>query len=70
MTRNSEYIIYIVTKTGREHAWKHYKEGDHWLRTCPDGQVHTMTAEQLLSHLLPVLAGDQPTAQIVVERKQ
>ncbi len=68
--RNRDYVIYIVTKGGRSRAWAHQKAGDVWLRTGPDGQVWRMTAEQLLSHLLPVLAGDQPAAQIVVEHRK
>jgi hypothetical protein len=67
--RNRDYVIYIVTKGGRSRAWAHRKVGEVWLRTGPDGQSYRMTAEQLLSHLLPVLAGDQPAAQIVVERR-
>ncbi len=67
--KNSDYVIYIVTRGGRSRAWAHQKVGAVWQRTGPDGQVYRMTAEQLLSHLLPVLAGDQPAAQIVVERR-
>ena len=69
MTRNRDYVIYIVTRGGRSRAWAHYKAGDDWQRRGPDGQLYRMTAEQLLSHVLPVLAGDQPAAQIVVERR-
>ena len=54
--RNHECTIYISTKPGR-YTQKYRKVKDRWTQTTPDGTVRTMTAEQLLSHILPPLAG-------------
>ena len=53
MAKNSDYVIYITTS--HDQTWSHVKEGDGWTRTGPNGRVHRMSAEQLLSHLLPPL---------------
>lgn len=65
--KNTDYVIYITTPGGQ--TWSHVKEGDGWIRTGPNSRVHRMTAEQLLSHLLPPLAGDQPNLSVTVERR-
>ena len=65
--RNTDYIIRITTKRGR--AWSYLKDGNTWTQTAPTGVVRRMTAEQLLSHLLPPLAKDQPHLSVTVEPK-
>ena len=50
--KNTECTIYITTK--REQRYRRAKNG--WTQTGPNGVVRPMTAEQLLSHLLPPLA--------------
>jgi hypothetical protein len=65
--RNSDYVIRITTKRGR--AWSYLKEDNGWTQTAPTGVVRRMTAEQLLSHLLPPLAKDQPHLKVTVEPK-
>ncbi|HLF08326.1 MAG TPA: hypothetical protein VI789_03140 [Dehalococcoidia bacterium] len=67
MAKNTDYVIYIRTSHGQ--TWSHVKEGDGWTRTGPNGRVHRMSAEQLLSHLLPPLAADQPGLSVSVERR-
>jgi hypothetical protein len=62
------YVIRIITKNGR--TWTYQKEGDGWTQTGPTGRVHRMTAEQLLSHLLPPLAGDQPGVGVMIVRRR
>jgi hypothetical protein len=53
--KNSECTIYIMSK----HGWiqKYRKGKDGWIQTCSDGAVRSLSAEQLLSHILPPLAG-------------
>ncbi|MCW4047223.1 MAG: hypothetical protein NWE99_06640 [Candidatus Bathyarchaeota archaeon] len=53
--KNSECTIYIMFK-GR---WlqKFRKEKDVWTLTSSNGTIRPCTAEQLLSHILPPLAG-------------
>ena len=65
---NSDYVIHIATKHGR--TWRYLKEDNEWTQTGPTGRVHQLSAEQLLSHLLPPLAGDQPSLSVTVERKK
>ena len=65
--KNSEYVIRITTKRGR--AWSYNKEGTGWVQKTPAGIMRQMTAEQLLSHLLPPLAADQPHLKVTVEPK-
>ena len=65
--RNTDYVICIATKRGR--AWSYLKENNSWTQTAPTGVVRRMTAEQLLSHLLPPLAKDQPHLNVTVAPK-
>ena len=65
---NSDYVIHIVTSRGRK--WSYLKEDDGWAQTGPTGRVHRLSAEQLLSHLLPPLAADQPGLGVMVKRKK
>jgi hypothetical protein len=53
--KNSECTIYIMSK----HGWlqKFRKEKDSWTLTSSNGTVRSCSAEQLLSHMLPILAG-------------
>ena len=61
-------MIHITTGTGR--TWRHVKEDDTWTRTGPSGRVHQLSADQLLSHLLSPLAGDQPGLTVRVEPRR
>ena|GEM_PF-1862239 len=64
---NTDYVIYITTKRGL--TWSHIKEKNVWTRTGPNGRVYRLSAEQLLSHILPPLSGDQPRLGVKVERR-
>ena len=52
--RNSECTIHITTRRGR--TWTYRRDKDRWTQTSPTGTVRSLTAEQLLSHILPPLA--------------
>ena len=52
--KNTECTIYITTRRGR--AWKYRRDKDGWTQTGPTGKVRPLSAEQLLSHILPPLA--------------
>lgn len=65
--KNTDYVIRIATSRGR--SWTYAKEADAWSQTTPAGVVRRMTAEQLLSHLLPPLAKDQPHLNVTVRPK-
>jgi thiamine biosynthesis lipoprotein ApbE len=64
--KNSECQIYIETKNTRS---VFAKEGDHWVVTSSQGRHFTATAEQVLSHILPPLAGVSKAKVTVVKRK-
>ena len=53
--KNSECTIYIMFKD----RWiqKFEKGKDGWILTTTKGTVYPCSAEQLLSHLLPAIAG-------------
>jgi hypothetical protein len=53
--KNSECTIYVMFKD----RWiqKFRKEKDRWTLTTTKGTVYPCNAEQLLSHILPPLAG-------------
>jgi hypothetical protein len=56
--KNTECTIYITTRRGR--AWRYRREKNGWTQTGPTGAVHALSAEQLLSHILPPLAVGNP----------
>lgn len=51
---NESYVIYIGTKNFTE---KYYKDKEGWLKVSAPGKTFRMTAEQVLNHLLPAVAG-------------
>jgi hypothetical protein len=63
--KNTDYVIYVTTKHGQ--TYRYSKEDNGWTQTAPTGRVRRLSAEQLLSHLLPPLAGDQPGLSVRVE---
>ena len=64
---NADYVISIVTRRGK--TWKYFKDGNDWMQTAPTGITRNLSAEQLLSHLLPPLSGDQPNLSVRVEHR-
>jgi hypothetical protein len=53
--KNSECTIYIMLKDRCMIKFRKGKEG--WVLTSSNGNVYRCTAEQMISHLLPALAG-------------
>jgi hypothetical protein len=53
--KNSECTVYIMFKD----RWlqKYRKEKEGWIQVSSNGTVRPCSAEQLLSHILPPLAG-------------
>lgn len=58
--KNNECTIYITTK--HSYIQRYHKEKNCWTQTSPNGKVRLLTAEQLLSHILPPLAGIGPNS--------
>jgi hypothetical protein len=65
--KNTECVIYITTKRGWTQTY--LKDRDGWTQTGPNGIVRPMSAEQLLSHLLPPLAAGSDRLSVRVERR-
>ena len=63
--KNDECTIYIVLPSGWKQAYR--KVDGQWTQTT-NGKVRKMTAEQLLSHMLPLLLKGQKRAKISVIR--
>jgi len=53
--KNTECTIYISTKNNRTQIYRKGKNG--WIQKSSTGKVRPLSAEQLLSHILPPLAG-------------
>lgn len=64
--KNDSYIIYIGTN---EFTEKYYKDKKGWLKISAQGKEFRMTAEQVLNHLLPAIAGVKPNLILKVEHK-
>ena len=56
LLRNDECIIKFLNKDGRV-LQSFQRDKDGWFETSSKGIVRRCTAEQVLSHLLPPLAG-------------
>ncbi len=63
--RNDEYVIDVRRRGGRVY-YTYQKIDGRWQQHVARGKQHDVTAEQVLNHLLPVLAGIKPDAEIVV----
>jgi len=61
---NDSYIILIGTKNFLE---RYYRDEKGWLKVSARGRKFRMTAEQVLNHVLPALAGIKPNLVIKVE---
>jgi hypothetical protein len=61
---NDSYVILIGTKNFTE---RYYRDKTGWLKVSAPGRKFRMTAEQVLNHLLPALAGMKPKLTAKVE---
>ena len=61
---NDSYVILINTKTATE---RYYRDESGWLKESTRGRQFRATAEQVLNHVLPVLAGIKPSLTVKVE---
>jgi hypothetical protein len=61
---NDSYLILIGTKNFTE---RYYRDQAGWLKVSARGRKFRMTAEQVLNHVLPVVAGIKRGLTIKVE---
>lgn len=64
---NDSYAIYIGTENFTE---RYYKDKNGWLKISARGNEFRMTAEQVLNHLLPAIAGAKPNIILKVEHHE
>ena len=63
---NDSYVILMGTKNFTE---CYYRDKTGWLKISARGRTFRMTAEQVLNHLLPALAGIKPNLTVKVEHQ-
>jgi len=63
---NESYVISLSTKSSTE---RYYRDKTGWLKVSARGREFRMTAEQVLNHVLPVLAGVKRNMTINVEHR-
>ena len=63
---NESYVISLSSKTSTE---QYYRDKAGWLKLSSRGREFRMTADQVLNHVLPVLAGVKRNMTIEVEHR-
>jgi len=63
---NDSYLISISSKGWTE---RYYRDADGWVKESARGRIFRATAEQVLNHVLPALAGVKPGLVIKVEHR-
>ncbi|MBI0584367.1 MAG: hypothetical protein ISF22_09100 [Methanomassiliicoccus sp.] len=61
---NESYVIKIIGKSSTEF---YYKNEGSWYKVSARGRKFKATAEQVLNHILPAVAGIKPNVTIKVE---
>lgn len=64
---NDSYLVLIRSKTGKTE--RYYRDEVGWKKESMRGRTFRMTAEQVLNHILPAVAGVKPNVTIKVEYK-
>ena len=64
---NDSYLILIGTKNFTE---RYYRDKDGWVKVSARGRKFRATAEQVLNHVLPALAGIKRNLTIKVEHRE
>jgi hypothetical protein len=63
---NDSYVVLIGTKNFTE---RYYRDKTGWLKVSSRGRKFRATAEQVLNHVLPALAGVKPSLTVKVEHR-
>ena len=64
---NDSYVIVMSFKNSTE---RYYRDKTGWLKVSTRGRRFRATAEQVLNHVLPALAGLKPNVTIKVEHRE
>jgi len=62
--KNDTYVVLIGTKDFTE---RYYRDRNGWVKVSARGRKFRMSAEQVLNHLLPAVAGIKPNVILKVE---
>jgi hypothetical protein len=62
--KNDSYVILIGNKNFTE---RYYRDRTGWVKVSARGREFRMTAEQVLNHVLPAIAGIKPNVIIKLE---
>ncbi len=65
---NESYTIFIGTRANPRME-RYYRDRTGWWKVSARGRVFRMTAEQVLNHLLPAVAGVKPNVVLRVEHR-
>jgi len=63
---NESYVILIGTKNFVE---RYYRDEKGWVKVSARGRTFRATAEQVLNHVMPAIAGIKPNVTIRVEHQ-
>ena len=63
---NDSYVVLISTRNFTE---RYYRDKTGWLKVSARKRKFRMTAEQVLNHILPALAGVKPNLTITVKHR-
>ena len=63
---NDCYLVTLAAGAGVEH---YYRDGPGWIKQSARGRKFKATAEQVLNHLLPALAGVKPRVSVSVQHR-
>ena len=63
---NDRYVILMGTRNFTE---RYFRDDRGWLKISARGREFRMTAEQVLNHLLPAVAGVKPNMFVKVEHR-
>jgi hypothetical protein len=63
---NDCYLVTLEFNSGVEH---YFRDGDRWTKLTTRGRRMPATAEQVMNHLLPALAGVKPGIEVTVQHR-
>jgi hypothetical protein len=63
---NDCYLVTLQFGSGVEH---YFRDGDRWTKLTTRGRRMPATAEQVMNHLLPALAGVKPGIEVTVQHR-
>jgi hypothetical protein len=64
---NDSYLISIGTRNFTE---RYFRDKAGWIKISARGRTFRMTAEQVLNHVLPAVAGVKPNVRIEVQHHE